>query len=309
MIRKKKAKNFKRREPLIRRVKKVLSSQRVRGVLKTGLGTISVIVIFAAGRFFYNELLNAPFLQIKEVNINGVMRVSKGEVLELMGITPGDNIIAVDADEIRERVERHPWIKTVKVGRRMPDKILVEIKERVPFAIINLDALYLIDDGGSVFKRVSIEDDVDLPVISAGISKDELEGDEEVSKLVIGAIDLISLISGKIYFSIDRLSEIKIDPVYGLTLYIMDSGTRIEIGHNNFEEKLNRLDRVINELGNNTQAVETIDLNYGERVVVRLHQVKNGIKLAPAEPAQAVVSRGIKQGKKGGDERWVRGTI
>ncbi|MBI5892303.1 MAG: FtsQ-type POTRA domain-containing protein [Deltaproteobacteria bacterium] len=253
---------------------------------------ISIITIFVSGRIFYQELLNAPFLQIKEININDVKRVSKDEVLELAEIGLGDNIIAVDIAEIKKRIKKHPWVETVKVNRKMPDKLLIDIKERTAAALINLDSLYLIDNSGSIFKRASIEDDVDLPVITTDVAKEEIEDDERASSLIIEAIDLIGLLNGREKFGLDMVSEIKIDTVYGLTLYAMDSGTRIEIGSNNLQEKLLMFDRVFQEFGSSFSGIESVDLNYGKKVVVRLRDAKDGIKI-----------------KKGGDDKWGKRTI
>lgn len=288
----KNSKNFKRQKPLLHRIKESFFSNRFKKIFKTGLAVTSIITIFVSGRIFYQELLNAPFLQIKEININGVKRVSKDEVLELAEIELGDNIIAVDIAEIKKRIKKHPWIETVKINRKMPDKLLLEVKERTAVALINLDALYLIDNSGSIFKRASIEDDVDLPVITTDVAKEELEDDERASSLIIEAIDLIGLLNAREKFGLDMVSEIKVDTVYGLTLYAMDSGTRIEIGSNAFQEKLLMFDRVFQEFGNSFLRIESVDLNYGKKVVVRIRDAKDGIKI-----------------KKGGDDKWGKRTI
>lgn len=292
MFRSKKAKNFKKRESLKQRIKKTVSSERFKKVFKGSLAFISIATIFVSGRIFYQELLNAPFLQIKEININGIKRVSSDEIVELAEIGLGDNIIAMNIAEIKKKIKKHPWVDTAKVNRNMPDKLLIEIKERTAVALINLDSLYLIDDSGSIFKRASIEDDVDLPVITTDVAKEELEDDEKASSLIIEALDLIGLLNGREKFGLDMVSEIKVDTVYGLTLYAMDSGTRIEIGSNNFQEKLLMFDRVFQEIGNSLLRIESVDLNYGNKVVVRLKDAKDGIKI-----------------KKGGDDKWGKRTI
>ncbi len=292
MFHSKKAKNFKKKGALKQRIKKTISSGKFKGIFKGSLAFISIATIFVSGRIFYQELLTAPFLQIKEININGIKRVSKDEILELAEIGLGDNIIAVDIAEIKKRIKKHPWVDTVKVNRKMPDKLLIEIKERTAVALINLDNLYLIDSSGSIFKRVSIEDDVDLPVITTDVAKEDVEDDEKASSLIIEAIDLIGLLNTREKFGLDMVSEIKIDTVYGLTLYAMDSGTRIEIGSNNLQEKLLMFDRVFQEFGSSFLRIESVDLNYGKKVVVRLRDAKDGIKI-----------------KKGGDDKWGKRTI
>ncbi|MBI5682545.1 MAG: FtsQ-type POTRA domain-containing protein [Deltaproteobacteria bacterium] len=245
-------------------------SRRSKRIFKGIAAVIVVIAISFSGKRFYEELLNSPLLRIKEIDIQGVKRISRDEILELAGIRIGDNILAASIDDMAVNIRKHPWINTLKIKRRMPDKLVVEIKERVPAAFINMDELYLIDESGSVFKRASLEDDLDLPVINAGISKDGVEDNEKVSSLIIDAVLLIKLLDDREIFGTDDISEIKVDPVYGLTLYTMDSGVRVEMGFDNFQKKLERLDRVLKELNGTIKYVKTVDMNYGKRVVVKM---------------------------------------
>jgi hypothetical protein len=51
-------------------------------------------------------------------------------------------------------------------------------------------------------------------------------------------------------------------------------------------------DRVFQEFGRSFSGIESVDLNYGKKVVVRLKDTKDGIKI-----------------KKGGDDKWGKRTI
>jgi len=261
-------KNF-RKEPLKVKVNRIIYSRWVKLIL---LALFSY-TLFIGGRLFYQGLLNAPYLQIREIKVDGVKRVSREEVLELANVRPGDNILAIDVRGMERKIKNHPWVEGVKVGRHIPERTLwIDIHERTPVAFLNLDSLYMVDDKGNVFKRASLEDAFDMPVIS-GLSS--IEDVKEDKGLILEAIDLIHLLSTggpsgrEATLSVEEVSEIKVDNTYGLTLYTLTEGVRIEIGRGNLPERMERLDRVLREIGG-LAGVEAIDLNYDRDVVVKL---------------------------------------
>lgn len=261
------AKNF-RKEPLKVKANRIIYSRWV----KLTLLALFCYTLFIGGRFFYQGLLNAPYLQIREIKVDGVKRVSREEVLELVNVRPGDNILAVDVRGMERRIKNHPWVEGVKVTRHMPDRLWININERTPIAFLNLDSLYLVDDKGNAFKRAGLEDELDMPVIS-GLSG--IEDVKEDKGLILEAIDLIHLLSTSGPFgpeatlSVEEVSEIKVDRLYGLSLVTLTEGVRIDVGRGNLPKRLERLDRVLREIGG-LAGVEVIDLNYDRDVVVRL---------------------------------------
>ena len=216
----------------------------------------------------YHELLKSPYLAIKEIKIAGNRKVSMAEVLELAGVNVGDNLLKVDVAEIKKSVKLNPWISEVSVARNFPDRINIEIKERKPIAFINLDGLYFVDETGIIFKKISLEDELDLPVIT-GLKREDIEEGAKTSELAIQAVNLLHILAKKGIFANEELSEINVDKTYGLTLYTMQQGTRIELGEGEFTDKIARLERVINSR-NGLAGVELIGLNYNKGVVVKL---------------------------------------
>ncbi|MBI5286571.1 MAG: FtsQ-type POTRA domain-containing protein [Deltaproteobacteria bacterium] len=257
----KKAKNYRKKVPLKARIRGAIHSRWLRG--------ISVVSLFGAlfilGGLLYHQLLNAPYLEIKEITINGVKRVSREDVLELMGTRPGDNILAIDIRGVGNRIKTNPWVEDVRVGRNLPDRLSVEVKERNPVAFLNLDALYLLDNKGNAFKRAALEDELDMPVIS-GLNG--MTGVEEGRELLLEAIELIHLLSGRHPFGLGDVSEIRVDRLYGLSIYTITDGVKIEFGRGSLPKKLERLDRVLIEVGGLAGFLR-ISLNYDKGVIVR----------------------------------------
>lgn len=266
---KKKSRNIRRKEPLPRRISRTLKSRGAVRILKAAACLVSGMFIVFGAFYLYHELLKSPYLAIKEIKVSGNMRVSRAEILEMAGVNIGDNLLKIDAAEIKKNVRLNTWVSEVNVARNFPDKLSIGVKERNPVAFINLDdALYFVDETGTIFKRASIGDDIDLPVIT-GLAREDIEQEAKASELAIKAVNLIHLLANKGIFADDELSEINVDKTYGLTLYTMQQGTRIEIGDGDFTEKIARLERVI-QSRNGLAGIEFIGLNSNRGVVVRL---------------------------------------
>lgn len=268
MFFKRKPRNFKRKEPFAKRVSRALKSKAALRICKTGAClAFGALVIFGAAHL-YHELLKSPYFAIKDIKVNGNARVSRAEVLEMAGVNIGDNLLKISAAEIRKNLRLNTWVSEVNIARNFPDRLSIAVKERNPVAFINLNALYFVDETGTVFKKASIEDDMDLPVIT-GLAKEDIEQEAKTSELAVSAVNLIRLLSEKGIFTDDELSEVNIDKAYGLTLYTMQQGTRIELGDGDFTEKIARLEKIIRSR-NGLAGIEFIGLNSNRGVVVRL---------------------------------------
>ncbi|MBI5048990.1 MAG: FtsQ-type POTRA domain-containing protein [Deltaproteobacteria bacterium] len=272
MVFRKKPRNVKRREPVVKRITRRLKSKSVLRIIKTGAYLSSVLLIMFGAWHLYQELLKSPYLAIKEIKIAGNMRVSKAEILELAGINVGDNLLKINTGDIQKGLRLNPWVAEVDVARNFPNRLSIGIKERQPVAFINLDNLYFVDETGIIFKKISIEDEIDLPVIT-GIKREDIEEGTKISELAIKAVNLMHILAKKEIFSNEELSEINVDKTYGLTLYTMQQGTRIELGDEEFTEKIEKLKRVI-QSRNGLADIEFIGLNYNKGVVVKLVHVE-----------------------------------
>lgn len=298
MVFKKKQRNFKKREPVKKRISRTFKSRGAVRILKAAACLLSGTFIVFGAFYLYHELLKSPYLAIKEIKVSGNMRVSRAEVLEMAGANIGDNLLKIDTAEIKKNVRLNTWVSGVNVARNFPDKLSISVKERNPVSFINLDgALYFVDETGTIFKKTVIGDDIDLPVIT-GLAREDIKQEAKASELAIKAVNLIHLLASKGFFADDELSEINVDKTYGLTLYTMQQGTKIELGDGDFTEKIARLEKVILSR-NGLTGIEFIGLNSNRGVVVRLAS-NDGRGKRPFAPTHTVSERGERNyGKKG----------
>lgn len=227
---------------------------------------LSILLIVS----FYYYLLRTPYLKIKEITIEGGRRVGSKEVIDIAGVKIGENILAVDLKAIRRRIEKLPWVREAVVKRVLPHSLKVSIKERVPFALINLDStLYIIDDGGVVFKKADYRDGVDLPIITGVRMEGLLDGDGEEIESLFKALDFLRFLREKRVLSIESVSEVKMDAHRGLIVYTTEGPMIITFGKGDFDRKIKRLRRLFEVLGDDIKKVIAVDLSYDKKAVVK----------------------------------------
>jgi len=72
---------------------------------------------------------------IKAVTIAGQRELDEQEILETAGISPRNSLLFLDVAAIRDRLKALPLIKEASVTKLYPDRILIEIEERQPYAV------------------------------------------------------------------------------------------------------------------------------------------------------------------------------
>ena len=101
-----------------------------------------------AGWMGYSKVMASEGLQVERVDVRGSHFLSEGEVRELMEPALGTNILAVNIHDLKRRLRASPWVADATVTRALPNALQVEIRERVPLALAEVERLFLMDGEG-----------------------------------------------------------------------------------------------------------------------------------------------------------------
>ena len=86
----------------------------------------------------------------------------------------GENILSLDIEALKARLRSSPWVADATVGRTLPDTLKVEIRERVPLALAEVERLYLMDkDGGLIDLYGPRTAAFDLPIVRGLMGVDD----------------------------------------------------------------------------------------------------------------------------------------
>jgi cell division protein FtsQ len=231
---------------------------------------VAIVLLAVLG---WRHAVESELLRIDEIRFEGLARATAEELAEISPVRRGDHLLTVDPALVEAALRRHPWIATVEVRRVLPRALEVRVSERRAAALVDLGGLYLVDEGGEVFKRALPGDGLDLPVIT-GVGREAwIERREEVEPLLSGALALLAHWADR---GLDRrlpVSELRIDPDYGTTLWTGDDGLEVRLGHGELPEKIQRVERVLAAIRAEGRRAEVLHLDNRRRpewVAVRL---------------------------------------
>lgn len=236
------------------------------GTMAIGSVTMLVAVAYFAARM----LFASDYFKVEQIEVKNNQRISREDILALSDIAPGANIFELDLARIGGRIEENPWIADAKVRRMFPDRLVIRVEERNPRAIVRLDYLYYLDASGKIFKRLERGDRLDFPVIS-GIDREAfLEGREPLMRQLDNVLRLLEILDGRKIFATGEVSEITLADSGDITLYTCHGGVPVRMGGNDFEAKLDRLERIFPQLRTRLGVIDYIDLNVTRRIIVKL---------------------------------------
>ena len=243
--------------------------------LQVIVGVVSGVLIVSGSLLTGQVLLESGYFAVNKVRVEHQSKVSEGDILAASDIHTGDGIFDLDLHLIGRKIEENPWIAKAEVERAFPDEVIIRVAEREPQAIADLGYLYYVDAKGEIFKLLDSSDSLDFPVIT-GIDREYmLNHPDEVHEKLRQALRLMQVLRGRERFNLEDVSEIFIDPQQGLTVYTLVGGVPIHIGHGDFDYKLQRLEQVYQDLEPRLAALEYIDLNVVDRVIVKVDVKRN----------------------------------
>ena len=209
------------------------------------------------------------WLEIREVEVEGIHHVTKPEVLERLVLKPGMGLHQVSTAFLAERVRTHAWIKEATVERRPPHLLHVTIVERTPAAIIRTGAdHWLSDESGCLLAKLGRQDDQTLPLLT-GLDPQALQrGEASIRNAVQSGVVLAKLIAN----TLDGRVEINL--TNSSNVVASAGGVRFQFGADSLVDQWERFQKVkpsfkTAPLDGRTREVSEIDLRYDHRVIVR----------------------------------------
>jgi cell division protein FtsQ len=267
----KKSLGKRKRSHSARKRKKGKGPGRGRIPLRQWFPVAAAVLVFlllgAGGAAAYSWLGRSAIFSVRVVDMNPCAHVKGDEVSAILKGVARGNIWSLSKEEIGRRILSHPFVREVVVRKAFPDKLVVSIEEREPVAMVNLDALYYVDERGDIFKRLTAYDAKDFPIIT-GFSRDDLASRDPVTvRNLKRTIDLLRHAEAG---TLNRnISEVHFDAQDGFTLVTRDFGLQLKIGTMDFGEAMRRVEEAIPKLASLGGEKKVVDLKTAGRIFVR----------------------------------------
>lgn len=142
---------------------------------------LTIVFVLLAGAAFlvfsgYETATASEFFSLKNVDVRGTQRVSQDEIKRAVTASVEKHgVWNADLSELRTRLEKFPFVKSAAVSRVLPSGIRVNVTERIPAAVVHINAgNYLVDDEGTLLSAVKGEEK-DFPFVLYGWDESKTE--------------------------------------------------------------------------------------------------------------------------------------
>ncbi len=168
---------------------------------------VSIILIVILGLI----LIKTPYFNIKKVNVNNNNVITKESVIGENDIL-NQNIFLLNTSALKKKILSNPYVKSVKISRKLPDQLSINVVERNATFIVNEGTdFYVLNENLVIMEKKNSEEGLQLPTVTGltvenrflgepmSTDKDKVEVLKEIgealnkSKIKVNSVDISNL--------------------------------------------------------------------------------------------------------------------
>ena len=254
-----------------------------------GLATVLLTAGITTGLVFGSLALSkwtktSPAFNLNTIVVTGNRIAEKEDIITVAGFERGRNIWSADLVAAERRLMLDRRFEHVALARRLPDAVVVRVKELQPVAFVQLDRLYGVSERAELIPLSPGKGLPDLPVITIGASGDQtvsgaaIRPDHAFETLrdamlvnpevgrALYLMRVLRTISPGLY---DELSEVHVSSQNDPIAYMVEGGLAIRFGTGYYPRKIEMLKRTVERLEADAIRTRLIDLRFKDQVIVR----------------------------------------
>jgi cell division protein FtsQ len=179
------------------------SRKRIRKI-KMRISSLLFALMFIFWGMYY--LLQSDLMNLKNIELEGNSYVNKSEIVNISNLVINRNIFKYNLKEIKQNIISHPYVKEVSIHRKLPNTIVIQIKEREEYAIILYMGSYIYVDEENMVLRVSDGYMADDKILITGIDFKSFKVGEKVEAINNDNLNLV----------MDLLKVANMTTIYGM---------------------------------------------------------------------------------------------
>ncbi|UCF86205.1 MAG: FtsQ-type POTRA domain-containing protein, partial [Desulfobacteraceae bacterium] len=111
----------------------------VAGLLKISFVFALVALISVGFLYLYHYLIASPYMKLQEVKVEGVDSELRHELIQASGLHSDLSLLAINLNSLKEKLTKHPWVRSVNLERRFPHTLIVQAEKETPWALVVID--------------------------------------------------------------------------------------------------------------------------------------------------------------------------
>lgn len=232
------------------------------------IASIAIILNFS---FSWAKLKNT-FIE-PEIILSGSIEYDQKSYIAHITKVTGEIANQLPSNKILEALMMHPFVQASRVSYRYPNKILIELKEREAFAIINKDPLVILDRDCFVLPIEDNFNNYDIPILSKFNSDNNLYpiGEKSLSIKVQETIFWLSSLYELDPDFYSSISEVLLENGNEIVLILNEYPTKVLLGDTDTMKKieiLKKFEHTIKETKKITDYAY-LDIRYNNQIIAK----------------------------------------
>ena len=188
------------------------------------------------------------FFRIVEIQVSGASYYSKEDIISVSGIMLGNSLLFIDPQYAQNNImQQKPIVHEVRVERAPPHRVIIQVFESRPIAVVEHENSFLIIDSSARVMEISPVAPQGLVEIRGFIAENPAEGqvmtpyDGVQSRLgilaeVLSAMETTGICDMVSYLDVTSIARVFFD--YGMVSVMLGAPDRVEVKLGSIEEFL-----------------------------------------------------------------------
>ena len=257
--------------PEFRRQPVATKRRRARPILRWLRVAARVLLVLAPMAALAYWMLTSPVWSLQAFSVSGTQRMAPSAIEISLKRLRGENLLRLSLPSLQESLGSLPWVRSVAIRKRLPNRLSVRVIERQPSAVWRSgEGRFLIDEGGAVI--AAVPDGSALAWLEVRTPASTAEASDQHRDHRLGRREAIEISA--------RLEQL-LDPAIGRVSVVTSLGQgdyQVEFEGLEFplvvdkdieEQKLEWLARLLPQLVTRYGPLSSIDLRFERRVVLQ----------------------------------------
>lgn len=148
--------------------------------------------------------LNSSLFDVNNIEVEGNRYYSDSQVINMSGAVKGCNLFwGVGSGKIKSSLKEDPYFTSVKVKRKLPDTVIIQVEERIQIAAVSYGDRYIVvDSEGTILRKSNVDPKV---TVITGLTINKMDEGEplgvEEKNTLSSTLNMLSvMLKGDIYF-------------------------------------------------------------------------------------------------------------
>lgn len=235
----------------------------------------SIIFTLATVFALFMLILNTKFFAINNIRVLGNNKVLANKIILLSSIQEGENIFKISTTDGEKNIIKLPYIKNVKIKRKFPREIVINIEERKEaMQIKDISSFVVLDKDGYILDNVSEKDEKLTEIIGLNFKNKDIGENIFIENENKDEVEFI-----KTAEDLDMLSkfiEINMEDNRKINILLFNEIKVVFGTINNVKYKLNLLNEVLDDIEDKQLDPKMILMDKGENPIVVLKDKEEG---------------------------------